>query len=39
MENYLRDALHLLLIGREPLVDETPPLGCVIKLREQQPQA
>jgi peroxiredoxin len=33
MENYLRDALHLLLIGREPMVDETPPLGCVIKLR------
>src|SRR5947209_11469240 len=34
MENYLRDALNLLLIGREPMVDETPPLGCVIKLRE-----
>jgi peroxiredoxin len=34
MENYLRDALHLLLIGRNPTVDETPPLGCVIKLRE-----
>jgi peroxiredoxin len=34
MENYLRDALHLLLIGRTLLVDETPPVGCVIKLRE-----
>lgn len=34
MENYLRDALNLLLIGHEPTVDETPPLGCVIKLRE-----
>jgi len=30
-QHYLRDALDAVLSGQEPVVSETPPVGCTVK--------
>jgi peroxiredoxin len=32
-ERYLRDAIEAVLAGQEPVVSETPPVGCTVKWR------